>query len=93
MLWSCGLYVLGRNLLNESHLNGRRAILIFQSRVCLTYSLHFSKLFFSVVQALTDYTALLKPSFIKADVIMLSHSCVHRGKPAGAGLLATAPEF
>lgn len=45
---------------------------------------------FSPTQA--DNTASLQPGCIKADTITLSHSCVCRGKPAGVGLLVTAPK-
>lgn len=48
--------------------------------------------FFSLVQTQADNTASLKPSFIKAGMITLSHNRVHRGKPAGVVLVDTVPE-
>lgn len=42
-------------------------------------------IFSSLVQTQADSTASLKPSFVKTGTITLSHSCVHRGKPAGVG--------
>lgn len=68
-----------------------KAVPVFQRGVSLKCSLHFTMLFF-LACANSDSTGSLKPSFVKAGTITLSHSVVPRGKPAGVGLLAAAPK-
>lgn len=60
-LWDGGLHMPGGNLLNELHLNGSKAVLVFQRGVSLKCSLHFTMLFFPHLCKLRQ-TALLRLS-------------------------------
>lgn len=64
---------------------------MFQRGVFLKCSLHVFVLLYLALQTQADTTVSLKPTFIKAVVIMLSHNNVYRGKPEVAALLSAIP--
>lgn len=83
MLWDCDLCVPGGNLLNESHLNGSKAILMFGGEFIFNAVCTSPRYFLLLVQTQANNTASLNHSFIKAHTEMLPRSPVLRGKLQG----------